>query len=93
MYDKPLQMGQYMWNGTDYTVNTRIGKILNPGLDNVTNVGGFGGSYDPPNVETIASLNPDLLILRYFEDQDENTEKFISQIEAMERRWVSLLWC
>jgi len=84
VYDKPLQMGQYVWNGTDYTVNTWIGKILNPGLDNVTNVGGFGGPYGLPNVETIASLNPDLLILRDLGDQDEDTEKFISQIEAMD---------
>ena len=83
IYDKPLQMGQYMWNGTDYTVNTWIGKILNPELGSVTNVGGFGGPYGPPNVETIASLNPDLLILRDLGDQTENTEKFISQIEAM----------
>ncbi|WP_048177826.1 ABC transporter substrate-binding protein [Methanosarcina sp. MTP4] len=83
VYDKPLQMGQYMWNGTDYTVNTWIGKILNPGLESVTNVGGFGGPYGSPNVETIASLNPDLLILRDLGAQNENTEKFISQIEAM----------
>lgn len=83
VYDKPLQMGQYMWNGTDYTVNTWIGKILNPGLECVTNVGGFGGPYGPPNVETIASLDPDLLILRDLGAQNENTEKFISQIESM----------
>lgn len=79
---QPLKEGEYVWNGTDYTVNTWIGKVLNPGLDDLTNVGGFGGPYGPPNVETIAGLNPDILILRDFGEQQENTEMFLAQIES-----------
>ena len=71
IYQAPLKEGEYVWNGTDYTVNTWIGKILNPKLDNLTNVGGFGGPYGPPNVETIAGLNPDLLILRDLGEEKE----------------------
>jgi len=82
IYQAPLKEGEYVWNGTDYTVNTWIGKILNPKLDNLTNVGGFGGPYGPPNVETIAGLNPDLLILRDLGEEKENTEMFLAQIES-----------
>ncbi|MDN7024383.1 ABC transporter substrate-binding protein [Methanoculleus sp. FWC-SCC1] len=82
IYQKPLKEGEYVWNGTDYTVSTWIGKVLNPGLDDLPNVGGFGGPYGPPNVETIAGLNPDLLILRDLGDQQENTEMFLTQIES-----------
>jgi iron complex transport system substrate-binding protein len=82
IYQKPLTEGEYVWNGTDYTVNTWIGKVLNPGLDDLTNVGGFGGPYGAPNVETIAGLNPDLLILRDLGEQQEDTEMFLTQIES-----------
>lgn len=82
IYQAPLKEGVYVWNGTDYTVNTWIGKVLNPKLDNLTNVGGFGGPYGPPNVETIAGLNPDLLILRDLGEQKENTGMFLTQIES-----------
>jgi len=82
IYQAPLKEGEYVWNGTDYTVNTWIGKVLNPELDKLTNVGGFGGPYGPPNVETVAGLNPDLLILRDLGEQKENTEMFLTQIES-----------
>ncbi len=82
IYQASLKEGEYVWNGTDYTVNTWIGKVLNPELDNLTNVGGFGGPYGPPNVETIAGLNPDLLILRDLGEQKENTEMFLTLIES-----------
>ncbi|WP_421909051.1 ABC transporter substrate-binding protein [Methanolacinia petrolearia] len=75
--------GTYVYNGTDYTVNTWIGQILNPELLNTTNVGGFAGPYGEPNAETIAKLDPDLFILRDMGEQDENTEKFIEQLDSM----------
>jgi len=80
-----LTEGQYMWNGVDYTVNTYISKCLMPRLNDseeVTNVGGFGGPYGGvPNVETILSLAPDLVILRDFGGDDENTINFIQLVE------------
>ena len=75
--------GTYVYNGTDYTVNTWIGQILNPKLLNTTNVGGFGGPYGEPNAETIAKLDPDLFILRDMGEQEENTAKFIEQLNSM----------
>lgn len=82
IYQEPIKKGTYVWNGTDYTVNTWIGKILNPELDHLTNVGGFGGPYGPPNVETIASLNPDLVILRDLGEQEENTGRFLDHLDS-----------
>jgi len=82
----PVTMGQYVWNGKDYSIDTRIGKILTPKLDdeNVLNVGGLGtGPFGKPNIESIAKLNPDLLILRDMCSAKEDTEKFISQIESI----------
>lgn len=43
-------------------VNTWIGKTFNLGLDNVTNVEGFGGSYGLPKVET---MHPSTLIFSF----------------------------
>ncbi len=81
--NSPLKKGTYVWKGTDYTVNTWIGKILYPGLEKQINVGGFGGPYGQPNVETIAELDPDLFILRDLGEQEENTKKFIEQLNGM----------
>lgn len=75
--------GTYVYNGRDYTVNTWIGRIIYPEILNLTNVGGFGGPYGEPNAETVAKLNPDLFILRDMGEQDENTGKYIQQLDSM----------
>ena len=55
----------YIYNGTDYTVNIKVRLMLVPKIKELPNVGGFGkGPYGTVNVETIASINPDLLIVR-----------------------------
>ena len=83
IYQKATEPGTYEYKGTDYTVNNWIGQVLNPELLNLTNVGGFGGPYGEPNAETIAKLDPDLFILRDMGEQDENTAKFIDQLDSM----------
>lgn len=83
IYQKGTTPGTYVYNGKDYTVNNWIGQILNPGILNLTNVGGFGGPYGEPNAETVAKLNPDLFILRDMGETEENTAKFIEQLELM----------
>ncbi len=81
-YQKPLQMGQYVWDGKDYTVNTYISKVLMPELTDVQNVGGFGGPYGgPPNLETVVALDPDLVILRDLCEDVENTKGFVTHLE------------
>lgn len=80
---KKTEPETYVYNGTDYTVNTWIGQILIPELLNLTNVGGFGGPYGEPNAETVAKLDPDLFILRDMGEQEENTAKFIEQLNSM----------
>lgn len=74
----------YTRNGETYRVCPWISFVLNPEYRNLTNVGGFGGPYGTPNVETIASLEPDLLILRDFGNQDENVGKFIESMERLD---------
>ncbi len=74
----------YTRNGETYHVCPWISFVLNPEYRNLTNVGGFGGPYGTPNVETIASLEPDLLILRDFGNQDENVGKFIESMERLD---------
>ncbi len=72
----------------DYTSDGRtyisISKVLNPNYRNLTNTGGFGGPYGTVNVETIASLEPDILILRDFGNADEDVQKFLDSMEQLE---------
>ncbi|MCC7568613.1 MAG: ABC transporter substrate-binding protein [Candidatus Methanofastidiosa archaeon] len=86
-YQGSVKPGEYVWDDVDYTVNTYISMVLMPRLadaSEVTNVGGFGGPYGGvPKVETVLSLEPDLLILRDFGGDDENTSNFISLIEEV----------
>jgi iron complex transport system substrate-binding protein len=64
--------------------------VLNPDYRNLTNVGGFGGPYGTVNVETIASLEPDLLILRDLGNDDDNVQKFLDSMEQLEIPVVAL---
>jgi iron complex transport system substrate-binding protein len=84
-YQKPPTPNDYTWKGKDYTVQTQISLHLMPRLADsgeVTNVGGFGGPYGgAPNVESLIALDPDLVILRDFGGDDENTMNFISLVE------------
>lgn len=72
----------------DYTSDGRtyisISKVLNPNYRNLTNTGGFGGPYGTVNVETIVSLEPDILILRDFGNADEDVQKFLDSMEQLE---------
>ena len=70
---------------------TQISKVINPNYRDLTNVGGFGGPYGTVNVETIASLEPDLLILRDFGSADEDVTKFLDSMEQLEIPVVVLL--
>lgn len=82
IYNKDDGYGNYTYDNETHHICPWISFILNPDYRNLTNVGGFGGPYGTPNVETIASLEPDLLILRDLGTDDENTAKFL---EAMQR--------
>ncbi|HIH36601.1 MAG TPA: ABC transporter substrate-binding protein [Methanocellales archaeon] len=63
---------KYIYNGVDYTVNTQVQLVLVPKIKKLPNVGGFGsGPYGIVSTEKIASLNPDLLIVRDFCNCDE----------------------
>lgn len=73
----------YTYGSDTYHVCPWISFVLNPEYRNLTNVGGFGGPYGTPNVETIASLDPDLLILRDLGTDDENTAKFLEALERL----------
>ncbi|KUK43581.1 MAG: Periplasmic binding protein [Methanothrix harundinacea] len=74
----------YTYAGETYHVCTQISKVINPNYRDLTNVGGFGGPYGTVNVETIASLEPDLLILRDMGDYDEDVIKFLDALERLE---------
>jgi len=74
----------YTYAGETYHVCTAISKVINPNYRNLTNVGGFEGPYGTVNVETIASLEPDLLILRDFGNADEDVKKFLESMEQLE---------
>jgi len=73
----------YTCDGETYHVCPWISFVLNPDYRDLTNVGGFGGPYGTVNVETIASLDPDLLILRDMGDNDENVLKFLESVERL----------
>jgi|GEM_PF-79563 len=74
----------YTYNGVTYRVCTYVSAVLNPKFGELTNVGGFGGPYGTVNVETIAALNPDILILRDLCNQNENVAKFIASMERLD---------
>jgi len=74
----------YTCDGVTYHVCPWISFVMNPNYRNLTNVGGFGGPYGTVNVETIASLDPDLLILRDLGNDDENVQKFLESIERLD---------
>jgi iron complex transport system substrate-binding protein len=73
----------YTWGSETYHVCPWISFVLNPNYRNLTNVGGFGGPYGTVNVETIASLEPDLLILRDLGNDDEAVQKFLESMEQL----------
>lgn len=75
----------YTYGDETYHVCTTIRYVLNPGYCNLTNVGYFGtGPFGLPNVETIASLEPDLLILRDKGSDDEKTAKFLEAMTGLD---------
>ncbi|MEA1866016.1 MAG: ABC transporter substrate-binding protein [Euryarchaeota archaeon] len=74
----------YTYEGETYHVCTWISFVLNPKYRELPNVGGFGGPYGTVNVETIAALNPDILILRDLCNQKENVAKFIKSMERLD---------
>ena len=80
IYEKGEGYENYTYDGETHRVCTWISFVLNPNYRNLTNVGGFGGPYGTPNVETIASLNPDLLILRDLGTDNEGTSKFLDAL-------------
>ncbi|MFW5753348.1 MAG: ABC transporter substrate-binding protein [Marinilabiliaceae bacterium] len=83
-YQVPIKQGQYVWKNKDYTVDTWIGKVINPRLSEVPNIGAFGsGPYGQISIEAVANCKPDLLILRDFGEAVEDTSKFISQVESL----------
>ena len=83
IYQKGGGYENYTYDGEDHRVCTWISFVLNPNYRNLTNVGGFGGPYGTPNVENIASLNPDLLILRDLGTDDEDTAKFLEALKRL----------
>jgi iron complex transport system substrate-binding protein len=75
----------YTYGDETYHICTTIRYVLNPGYCNLTNVGYFGtGPFGLPNVETIAALNPDLLILRDKGADDEKTAKFLEAMTGLD---------
>jgi len=83
IYNRDDGFVNYTYGEDSYHVCPWISFVLNPNYRNLTNVGGFGGPYGTPNVETIASLDPDLLILRDLGTDDENTAKFLQALERL----------
>ncbi len=83
-YQKGGLYENYTYDGENHRVCTWISYVLNPNCLNLTNVGGFGGPYGTVNVETIASLEPDILILEDFGNADEGVEKFLDSLEKLE---------
>ncbi|MBN1236589.1 MAG: ABC transporter substrate-binding protein [Methanotrichaceae archaeon] len=82
---KNMVYSNYTYGDETYHVCTTIRYVLYPEYYNLTNVGYFGtGPFGLPNVETIASLEPDLLILRYKGDDDEKTFKFLEAMEGLD---------
>jgi iron complex transport system substrate-binding protein len=73
----------YTWGSETYHVCPWISFVLNPDYRNLTNVGGFGGPYGTVNVETIAALEPDLLILRDLGNDEEGVQKFLDSMEQL----------
>ena len=83
-YQKGGLYENYTYDGENHRVCTWISYVLNPNCLNLTDVGGFGGPYGTVNVETIASLEPDILILEDFGNADEGVEKFLDSLEKLE---------
>ncbi|OPY54573.1 MAG: corrinoid ABC transporter substrate-binding protein [Methanosaeta sp. PtaU1.Bin112] len=80
-----MAYSNYTYGDETYHVCTTIRYVLYPEYYNLTNVGYFGtGPFGLPNVETIASLEPDLLILRYKGDDDEKTSKFLESMKGLD---------
>lgn len=81
---KNMGYSNYTYGDETYHVCTTIRYVLNPDYCNLTNVGYFGtGPFGLPNVETIASLDPDLLILRDKGADDEKTTKFLEAMKGL----------
>lgn len=73
----------YTWGSETYHICPWLSFVLNPNYRNLTNVGGFGGPYGTVNVETIAALEPDLLILRDLGNDEEGVQKFVESMEQL----------
>lgn len=80
-----LAYKNYTYENKTYHICTWINYVLNPEYNNLTNVGYFGtGPFGLPNVETIAALDPDLLILRDKGADDEKTAKFLEAMMGLD---------
>ncbi len=82
---KNMGYSNYTYGDETYHVCTTIRYVLNPDYYNLTNVGYFGtGPFGLPNVETITSLEPDLLILRDKGADGEKTAKFLEAMKGLD---------
>ncbi len=85
IYNKDNGYGNYTYDNETHRICPFISFLLNPEYRNLTNVGAFGGPLGvAPNVEVVASLNPDLVIMRDQGADDENTAKFLDAAERLE---------
>ncbi|NPV63489.1 MAG: ABC transporter substrate-binding protein [Methanotrichaceae archaeon] len=85
IYNKDNGYGNYTYDNEIHRICPFISFVLNPEYRNLTNVGAFGGPLGvAPNVEVVASLDPDLLIMRDQGADDENTAKFLDAVSRLE---------
>ncbi|OPY54560.1 MAG: corrinoid ABC transporter substrate-binding protein [Methanosaeta sp. PtaU1.Bin112] len=85
IYNKDNGYGNYTYDNETHRICPFISFLLNPEYRNLTNVGGFGGPLGvAPNVEVVASLSPDLVIMRDQGIDEENTAKFLDAMERLE---------
>lgn len=85
VYNKDSGYGNYTYDNETHRICPFISFLLNPEYRNLTNVGGFGGPLGvAPNVEVVASLNPDLVIMRDHGADEENTAKFLDAAKRLE---------
>jgi iron complex transport system substrate-binding protein len=85
VYNKDSGYGNYTYDNETHRICPFISFLLNPDYRNLTNVGAFGGPLGvAPNVEVVASLNPDLVIMRDQGADEENTAKFLDAAKRLE---------